>query len=81
MLFVVLRPARYVEETETVEFSEAHVFVGEGFVVKMRHGVVPAFSAVADAWRTTPNSCAGARGILHAIVDRVVDDYAPVVEA
>jgi magnesium transporter len=46
MLFVVLRPARYVEETETVEFSEAHVFVGEGFVVKMRHGVVPAFSAV-----------------------------------
>src|SRR5919199_3052021 len=45
-LFVVLRPARYVEETETVEFSEAHIFVGEGFVVTVRHGEVPAFSAV-----------------------------------
>ena len=32
-LFVVLRPARYVDETETVEFGEVHVFVGEDFVV------------------------------------------------
>jgi magnesium transporter len=45
-LFVVLRPARYVDETETVQFSEAHGFVGEGFVVTVRHGEVPAFSAV-----------------------------------
>ena len=39
-LFVVLRPARYVDETETVQFSEAHVFVGEGFVVTVRHSDV-----------------------------------------
>src|ERR687885_1962538 len=37
-LFVVLRPARYVDETETVEFGEVHVFVGEDFVVTVRHG-------------------------------------------
>jgi magnesium transporter len=81
MLFVVLRPARYVEETETVEFSEAHVFVGEGFVVTVRHGDVPAFSEVHRRLENDPELLRrGPEGILHAIVDRVVDDYAPVVE-
>jgi Mg2+ and Co2+ transporter CorA len=47
-LFVVLKPARYLEETNEVEFSEAHVFVGENFVVTVRHGEVPAFSAVRE---------------------------------
>src|ERR671917_281479 len=37
-LFVVLRPARYLDESETVEFGEIHVFVGSGFVVTVRHG-------------------------------------------
>ena len=28
-LFVVLRPSRYIDKTETVEFGEVHVFVGK----------------------------------------------------
>ena len=40
-LFVVLRAARYVDETETVEFGELHVFVGGDFVVTVRHGEDP----------------------------------------
>ena len=34
----VLRQARYVDETETVEFGEIHVFVGPNFVITIRHG-------------------------------------------
>jgi magnesium transporter len=37
-LFVVLKAARYVEETETVEFGEIHTFVGPDFVVTVRYG-------------------------------------------
>src|SRR5829696_9646940 len=40
-LFVVLRPARYIDESETVEFGEIHVFVGPDFVVTVRHGEAP----------------------------------------
>ncbi len=36
-LFTVLRPARYLDETETVEFGELHVFTGPNFVVTIRH--------------------------------------------
>jgi magnesium transporter len=40
-LFVVLRAARYLDQTETVEFAELHVFVGPDFVVTVRHGEGP----------------------------------------
>ena len=36
-LFTVLRPARYLDESETVEFGELHVFTGKNFVVTVRH--------------------------------------------
>src|SRR5215217_8679863 len=32
ILFTVLKPARYVDDSETVEFGEIHAFVGRDFV-------------------------------------------------
>ena len=79
-LFCVLRPARYVDETETVEFGEVHVFAGPHFVVTVRHGEAPDLHAVRKALETRPDLlCRGPVAILHAIMDRVVDDYAPVI--
>src|SRR5215212_31602 len=37
-LFVVLEAARYLDETETVEFGEVDIFVGEDFVVMVLRG-------------------------------------------
>ena len=79
-LFCVLRPARYVDETETVEFAEIHVFAGPGFVVTVRHGEAPDLAAVRRSLEGRPDLLRrGPVAILHAIMDRVVDDYAPVV--
>ena len=36
-LFVVLRPARYDDDVERVEFGELHVFLGKNVVVTVRH--------------------------------------------
>ena len=80
-LFVVLRAARYLDETETVEFGELHVFVGEDFVVTVRHAEAPAIGEVRDALEHQPELLRrGTGAILHAILDRVVDDYGPVVD-
>jgi magnesium transporter len=79
-LFCVLRPARYIDETETVEFGEVHVFAGPHFVVTVRHGEAPGLAEVREALEARPHLLRrGPVAILHAIVDRVVDDYAPVV--
>jgi len=80
-LFVVLRPARYVDESETVEFGETHVFVGKEFVVTVRHSEVPELGEVRRQLESDPELLRrGPEAILHAIMDKVVDDYGPVAD-
>lgn len=79
-LFCVLRPARYRDDTETVEFDEIHVFVGPRFVVAIRHGDSPDLAGARRELEAQPDLLRrGTVAILHAIMDRVVDEYEPVV--
>jgi magnesium transporter len=80
-VFVVLKPARYLDEEERVEFGEIHVFVGEDFVVTVRHSEAPDIGVVRRSLEADPELLRrGPEAILHAIMDRVVDDYMPVVD-
>jgi len=80
-LFVVLKTARYDDARESVEFAELQLFVGEQYVVTVRHGEA---SALADVRRSIEADLArircGPMAVLHAVIDRVVDDYAPVLQ-
>jgi magnesium transporter len=79
-LFVVLRAARYVDSAEEVEFGELHVFVGPDFVVTVRHAESPDLTAVRRRSEADPSMLArGPEAVLYAILDAVVDGYAPVV--
>jgi magnesium transporter len=81
ILFVVLRPARYIDETESVEFGELHVFVGPDFIVTIRHAESPKLSVVRHRMEGDPELLAqGPEAVLYAILDEVVDEYAPVIE-
>jgi magnesium transporter len=79
-LFVVLRPARYLDEAEEVEFGEIHVFVGANFVLTVRHSEAPDLRAVRRRMESHPDLLRrGPEAVLYAIIDRVVDGYYPVV--
>lgn len=79
-LFVALRPARYLDRPETVNFSELHVFVGEQFVITVRHGDAPNLARVRRRIEDDVELLQrGPEAILYAILDRVVDDYGPVI--
>jgi magnesium transporter len=80
LLFAVLRPARYVDEEEKVEFGELHVFLGPDFVVTIRHAESPDLAQVRRRLEQNPDLlCLGPAAVLYAILDQVVDEYAPVV--
>ena len=79
-LFLILRPARYVDESETVVFGEIAVFVGPRFVITVRHGDAPELGSVRHRLEGRPDLLRrGPMAILYAIVDHVVDGYQPVV--
>jgi magnesium transporter len=78
-LFVVLRPARYLDDLEEVEFGEVHVFVGPRFVLTVRHSEAPEFGSVRHRLESEPDALRrGPEAILYAVLDEVVDGYYPV---
>ncbi len=80
VLFTVLRPARYVDAEERVEFGELHVFTGPDFVVTVRHAESPNLARVRTRLEANPELLRrGPEAIFYAILDQVVDEYGPVV--
>ncbi len=81
MLFLVLRPACYIDETETVLFGDVAIFVGPQFVITVRHGEAPELGPVRQRLEARPDLIRrGPLTILYALIDDVVDGYEPVVE-
>jgi magnesium transporter len=79
--FVVLRTARYIDEREEVEFGEISVFMGPSFVITVRQGSASDLHDARLRLEQRPKLLQeGPPAVLWAIVDTVVDDYAPVVE-
>jgi magnesium transporter len=79
-LFVVARTAQMVDGH--IAFGETHIFVGKGYVVSVRHGASTSYAAVRERCETCTDSLAqGEDYILYAILDFIVDNYSPVIEA
>jgi magnesium transporter len=80
-LFLVFKTARYDDDAEAIEFSEIQLFAGDRFVVTVRHGQASALSPVRHELENEPERMAlGPIAVVHAILDRVVDDYRPVLD-
>jgi magnesium transporter len=78
--FVVLRTARYVDEREEVDFGEVSIFVGPGFIISVRQGITDLHGARLRLEARPQLLEEGPASVLWAIVDKIVDDYAPVIE-
>jgi magnesium transporter len=79
-LFVVLKTVRYVDEAEEIRTGQIMLFVNPTFVITVRHGEGSDLHPVREAVEQRPDLLrCGPGAILHAVIDRVVDDYEPVV--
>jgi magnesium transporter len=77
---VILRTARYDDAAEEVEFGEISVFIAPSFVITVRQGVASELHGARQRLEQRPELlAAGSSSALWAILDQVVDGYAPVV--
>jgi magnesium transporter len=76
-LFVVLKPATYRDGD--VEFGEILIFLGEGFIITVRHGEAALHDVRVHTERRPDLLECGPGAALYAIVDWIVDHYQPVV--
>ena len=79
--FLVLKTARYVEP-DAIELGEILLFIGENFVVSVRHGEGVPLGGVREKVESRPDLLrCGPMAVVHGIIDEVVDAYAPVMQA
>jgi magnesium transporter len=78
-LFVVLKTARWNDPEERVEFGEILAFVGDGFIISVRHGETELHDVRLRMEQRPELLAHGPSAALYAIVDRVVDDYEPLL--
>ncbi len=80
-IFVVLRPAILAPDQQRIELGETHLFVGPRYVVSVRHGNTPSYTAVRTRCESNPGLLAKGPGfVLYAVMDFIVDQYFPVLD-
>ncbi|MFR9800006.1 magnesium/cobalt transporter CorA [Streptomyces sp. MS06] len=78
-LFLVLKPVAYEPEGDRVSSGELMVFLGDGFVVTVRHGEGSPLAEVRQRLEREPETLGkGPTAVVYAISDAVVDHYLDV---
>ena len=80
--FIVLKTAHYHEDQEEVHFGEIHMFAGPSYVITVRHGPGSELASARHRLEARPDLLRlGSTSAVWAVLDKVVDDYIPVVDA
>ncbi|WP_030244068.1 MULTISPECIES: magnesium and cobalt transport protein CorA [unclassified Streptomyces] len=78
-LFVVLKPVAYEPQSDTVSSGEIMIFLGDSFVVTVRHGEGAPLKAVRHRLEQEPELLGnGPTSVLYAVADAAVDHYLDV---
>ena len=81
ILFIVMRAIALDENNNQVEIGETHFFLGQNFLVSIRHRSSLTFVDVRSRCETTPHLLQKGPGfVLYAIMDYIVDQYFPVID-
>ena len=88
ILFTVLKTVTYVQHasptttSEIVESGEIMAFLGKDFIITVRHGQHASLRDLRKELEATPERLrAGPSAVLHAIAQRVIDNYLKVTES
>lgn len=81
-LFIVLRTAQMNVKEHHIDFGETHFFLHNNFIVTIRHGSSLAYTEVRARCEATPQLLSkGPAFAFYAVMDSIVDQYFPVIEA
>ncbi len=78
-IFIVLRTAQMNERR--VEMGETHFFLGQNFLITVRHGSSKAYTSTRARCESTPQLLRKGPGFaLYAVMDAIVDQFFPVID-
>lgn len=83
MLFLEFYGLRLIDGPILVELNEISIFVGERFLITVRSDTLPAIDHICERWQNQHRKVQHptASLLLYTLLDQIVDDYFPVVDA
>ncbi len=82
VVFAVFKPVDYIDHVEIVDISEVAVFIGDGFLITVRHGSTQVVAKAREELDASDKFVdLGPSGVLHRIADLVVDGYERAIES
>jgi magnesium transporter len=78
--FLVVYAAQVNPHRGRVAFNELHIFIGANFIVTVRDHSMKEVRETVAHWRASPAHFNRAGAIAHALLDRIVDDYFPIID-
>jgi magnesium transporter len=70
------------EQAHSVITGETHLFVGERYIVSVRHGETQGYADVRGRCECTPHLLSHGPGfVLYALMDSIVDRYFPIIDS
>ena len=82
LVFVVLKTVFFDKNKQEISTGELMCFIGDHFIVIVRHGEGQPLSSVRHDLEQNPELlCLGPYSVLHAVADRVIDDYTVIANS
>lgn len=79
-VFVIMKTCQWLDDE--LALGETCFFVGRSYVISVRHGKSLSYAAVRERCENVPNKLKhGEDFILYALMDYIVDNYFPVIDA
>lgn len=80
-LFIALRTAQ-LKDGRRIEMGETHLFLGENFLITVRHGSSKTYTDIRSRCESNPHLLRKGPGFaLYAVMDAIVDQYFPVIDS
>src|SRR5699024_3174365 len=77
-LFIAIHTAQ--RDSATIHVGETHIFLGQRYIVTVRHGASSSYAATRSRLEREPELLRhGPSAALYAILDKIVDQYQPIV--
>lgn len=79
VLFIAVHTVQMLDEQ--VQFGETHLFLGERFLITVRHGSSISYAPARSRCERDPEYLAAGPSFgLYAVLDQIVDNYFPIVD-
>ena len=79
-VFIAVHGVRFDAPTAHLSVHRVNMFLGRGYLITVRKGGGLSMKDIVDGWDDDPRATQSSQGLLHSVLDHIVDEHLDVTE-